>query len=245
MSNPESDEAAILEEVEKLRKENDAMAYANYMGQVTVLRADILLKMESLGISPANLGWMYFNLGEDEEGSLLSAPSDLLVMCTLSKGEQEDGKVFERPRIRLFKSELFHTPLGSEYLTTDAIVDQEGDAQYLVDSVWLPQTKPDEFLPTTIAEVRSVEATVNSKANVPFFAVDSNGKLVMAGEYSGFTRPFYISMKLWGNYKAEALPFGHYSVLTDSSDAVTIARSLFDSVKFLRPKHFGEIGQDE
>lgn len=240
MANPEKKESDILAEADEIHRLNEAMAYANYMGSVSVLRADLLLKMESVGISPEKLGWMYFVVSGDEAGGLATPFADILILCTLEEEESKDGKLHKRPKIRMFKSERFDTPLGLEYLTSDVTVDHEGDSQFLMDTIFVSSGDDTHIDPQTDATVKSMEAIRDVTAYVPFFRVNSDGELMMGGNLFSFTSPFTISQIEEDGREYETRPFGHYKVLTDASYALDIAISLFDEVRNIPPTHIGE-----
>jgi hypothetical protein len=241
MSKLSPDDEILNREVARLSIKNAKAEHINYMGALSSLRASVLLTMNSLKLNPANLAWMYYGLGGDEEGGTLSTSRDLPVLCGLGEEKVEDGRVLKRPSLRFFQSELFNTPLGQEFLTTDVSVDGEGDSQYMLDTIWLPRTKPVGFTATTEAEKKSLEAAEGAEPHVPFFGIKDDGDVFMVGKFTGFTTPFQLTLELADETEVDTLPFGHYKVPTDARYALDTAIDLFREVEGIEPDYFGEV----
>jgi hypothetical protein len=239
MAERRAQKKTIDQEIEKLSKDNAAIAYANYMGTLCTLRADVVQQMESLDLSPSKVGWACYDL--DDQDRPAPHPRTLLLICGQGEQRTGEGKTFTRPSLRFFQSELFQTPLGYEFLTTDVSVDYDGDAQYLIDTLWLPQTKPKEFMASTEAEEKSLRAVETSEPYVPFFRAEQDGSLLLAGEFAAFTPPLELTQEVAGGRVIKSVPFGRYDVPADASDALDVAVSLFNQVRDSQPGNFGEL----
>lgn len=219
MSNPEFDPSDL--ELADLHQKIDTMATAQYLGDLSVFRAGVNLKLRAHGL-PTNQAWMYFMMHDDTDGGCLSYATGINVLVmhkTIPR--QINGRRQHRPFIRIMASERIISDIVPEsgetqFLTTDVTVNHLDNTQYCVGASTM---YPDGML--------VIGAT-------PFYYIrDENLKFE-----SQFSHTPIASVTVKKNGEGHAvMPFGAPDGLSDKEHALKVAIGLFEMVKDKTPDY--------
>ncbi len=238
------DDPKESDELRVLRDKNQAFAGANYAGRVSLLRAKVIQKLSEVSLDPRNLAWMYFLFDPaDHAHTTPCPPTDILVLCETTEVDTPAG-VRHRPALRFLQSEMFPTDLGSEYLTTDVVIDTDGDAQYAIGSTLLERGEKTSQNLSSFSAKKSRQAVDNLRvcsSSVPFFRVNVEGELETLDYVMGRISLLPISADVGSPARNVAMPFGDYRVQTDLDYSLEVAQSIFNTIKNIQPERLGEI----
>jgi hypothetical protein len=187
-----------------------------YAEDVSIFRADVILKHMSLGLPTDANSWSYYELERESPGNYANLETkDVLIICNAVSAIVHNNPV-TRPHIRIFSTEQFELEDVRARLTIDATVDHEADSQYVVGSA----TISSEGIPTV--------------AFVPLYGVH-DGEL-SATEMGVFTCVPLITGDING-VGSVVRPFGHYNRLMDKVGALDVARGLFNLIATQTPAY--------
>lgn len=225
----ESHDPALNQDTLRLAGENRQIEALKYEADVNVFRASVNLKLLGLGLLTGN-AWMFFKMYGDDHGLGYGypAPSErsTLVMMRPIVIEHE-GKKRTTPDIRIFKTERYNFRHGCEHIVTDVTVDEDGDAAYLIDSIFQPETCEETdgpILPKKPALPKPVLA-------LPWI---TDERLTFIGSPGEMTPPVNIYGPGINKFRFVS-PYGEWNNLTDQQYALKRASELFAEVEGLEP----------
>jgi len=230
---PKGPEWVAPEELRRDSKHTAALLAEKYSHDVMNFRSQFFAKLAAHGAIHAGYGWATFN-SEGEESSLATVGiAEVLLFCrpAIQPSAAGDHVV---PVIRIITNEpVVYSGEGIEdfsYLTEEVTVDDDDDAQYLMDAV-LAQTNRAEQ--TTEQRVANVLESLS-----PLFMV-KEGRLQLSKNLQPATPVFRLTHP-FGELPPTA-PFGYPNVMEDRIYALGKAQGLLDGVMAVDPTYVFEV----
>lgn len=210
------DPREIVDETEtlKLAEENRELISANYLGEIAVFRADVILKLQSHNALKPGVSWAVFNHSTESADVVEVSRKDTMIMMIASTSPQTPDKLLP-PQIRIITNEVMLSESGLEILSEDVTVYPTSRSDYYVNSV---EVRDGQIPEDTLASVFTVYDNQLALSDVAI-----RGTIAQA-----LTDP---------DLEAPLLPFGDGSKLEDRLYAFSKAKEMLQEILHIEPAY--------
>jgi hypothetical protein len=189
--------------------------------------------------------WLYFSTFEANP-TYTNLPNSLpveyfLIMSGVVPYE-DDGDTLQHPTLRIFKKTRIDKPLGRDYIVEDVILDEDTDAQYLMDPIFFFDPDVPEGTSEEDIEVAQELHDLSPRLTIPSL---EDGDITFLLPLQSFTpNAFVLRDNPDTGGKDMILPFGHHTNIDDAIYAIAKASEMLEVCMALDPDYSGEYTDD-